>query len=45
MMLDVAAETDITGREFSTFITDEPEAAVTFALRHEVCTDAPLCLR
>ncbi|KAH3463523.1 hypothetical protein KXV78_000776 [Aspergillus fumigatus] len=44
MVLDVAAETDITGREFSTFITDEPEAAVTFALRHEDGSNFIVCV-
>ncbi|KAE8358632.1 hypothetical protein BDV27DRAFT_65963 [Aspergillus caelatus] len=33
--LEVVDRTDMRGREFSIFIIDEPEAAVTFALRHE----------
>jgi hypothetical protein len=51
IMVDVVEETDMRGREFSVFIIDEPEAAVTFALRHEyihenikVRMDFPVCL-
>jgi hypothetical protein len=47
ILLEVVEKTDMRGREFSIFIIDEPEAAVTFALRHEnirenieVCIDA-----
>ncbi|EAW15647.1 uncharacterized protein NFIA_049880 [Aspergillus fischeri NRRL 181] len=35
ILLEVVEKTDMKGREFSIFIIDEPEAAVTFALRHE----------
>ncbi|KAB8265012.1 hypothetical protein BDV32DRAFT_116930 [Aspergillus pseudonomiae] len=35
IMLEVVDKTDMSGREFSMFIIDEPEAAVTFALCHE----------
>ncbi|OGM45256.1 hypothetical protein ABOM_006452 [Aspergillus bombycis] len=35
IMLEVVDRTDMRGRDFSMFIIDEPEAAVTFALRHE----------
>jgi hypothetical protein len=35
ILLEVVEKTDMRGREFSIFIIDEPEAAVTFALRHE----------
>jgi hypothetical protein len=35
IMVDVVEETGMRGREFSIFIIDEPEAAVTFALSHE----------
>ncbi|KAF7165387.1 hypothetical protein CNMCM6106_001577 [Aspergillus hiratsukae] len=35
ILLEVMEKTDMRGREFSIFIIDEPEAAVTFALRHE----------
>jgi hypothetical protein len=35
ILLEVVEKTDMRGREFSIFIIDEPEAAVSFALRHE----------
>ncbi|GFF96078.1 hypothetical protein IFM47457_10691 [Aspergillus lentulus] len=35
ILLEVVEKTDMKGREFSIFILDEPEAAVTFALCHE----------
>ncbi|GAQ03697.1 hypothetical protein ALT_1018 [Aspergillus lentulus] len=35
ILLEVVEKTDMKGREFSIFIIDEPEAAVTFALCHE----------
>ncbi|GIJ84943.1 hypothetical protein Asppvi_003798 [Aspergillus pseudoviridinutans] len=35
ILLEVVDKTDMRGREFSIFIIDEPEAAATFALRHE----------
>ncbi|KAL6229621.1 hypothetical protein BDW75DRAFT_235055 [Aspergillus navahoensis] len=35
IMVDVVEETEMRGREFSIFIIDEPNAAVTFALRDE----------
>ncbi|KAL5358282.1 hypothetical protein BJX96DRAFT_39305 [Aspergillus floccosus] len=35
ILLEVVEKTDMRGRDFSVFIIDEPEAAVTFALRHE----------
>jgi hypothetical protein len=35
ILLEVVEKTDMRGREFSIFIIDEPEAGVTFALRHE----------
>ncbi|KAL4864781.1 hypothetical protein BDV12DRAFT_7624 [Aspergillus spectabilis] len=36
ILLDVLDKTDMRGQEFSMFIIDEPEAAVTFALAHDV---------
>ena len=51
IMADAVEETHMRGREFSIFIIDEPEAALTFAPRHEyihenieVPMDFPLCL-
>ncbi|KAL4786834.1 hypothetical protein BJX76DRAFT_320352 [Aspergillus varians] len=35
IMLEVVDRTEMRGREFSMFIIDEPEAAVTFALQHQ----------
>jgi hypothetical protein len=37
--LEVTAATDMQGRNFSLFILDEPEAAVTFALRRDTFGD------
>ncbi|KAL2860067.1 hypothetical protein BJX68DRAFT_224268 [Aspergillus pseudodeflectus] len=37
--LEVTAATDMQGRNFSLFILDEPEAAVTFALRRDTLGD------
>jgi hypothetical protein len=52
IMIEVVEKTDMRGREFSIYVIEEPEAAVTFALRHEniredieVRIDDSLCLR